>query len=99
MATAGLGIHNVGDGIVGRGVLLDVARHLSADPLQGAFAIGPDELDATAAAHGIDVQAGDSVLVRTGWLGASLAAGGARFPGGEPGLRPGAPTRRCGSPC
>lgn len=65
-----LGVHHHGNGIVGRGVLLDAARIGGLDPFDGV--IGPALLDATAAAQGVEVQAGDIILVRTGWLGAWL---------------------------
>lgn len=51
---------------VGRGVLLDVARHLGVDRIPKGHAITPDELDATAAAQGVAVGPGDLLLVRTG---------------------------------
>jgi kynurenine formamidase len=51
---------------VGRGVLLDVARHLGVDRLPKGHAITPEELDATAAAQAVEVRAGDILLVRTG---------------------------------
>lgn len=64
-------------GIVGRGVLLDVPRHLSgkgspADPF-GGFAITADLLATVAAEQGVDFRAGDILLVRTGWMAAYLA--------------------------
>ena len=64
--------------IVGRGVLLDVARHLESagnafDPMTSR-AITADELAATANAHGVDVRPGDILLVRTGWERAYMAA-------------------------
>ena len=66
-------------GIVGRGVLLDVARYLAAqgDPIDpmSSRAIKAAELDATASAQGVALEPGDILLVRTGWLGAYLAAG------------------------
>ena len=65
-------------GIVGRGVLLDVARHLEAqgDPIDpmSSRAIKPSELDATASAHGVALEPGDVLLVRTGWTRGYLAA-------------------------
>ena len=64
-----LGIHHLARGIVGRAVLLDVARHMGVDRLEPGFPVGPDELDATATAQGVGVGAGDIVLVRTGHLG------------------------------
>jgi kynurenine formamidase len=63
-----LGIHHQSQGVVGRGVLLDVGRIAELDPFDGV--IGPELLEATAAAHGVHVQPGDILLVRTGWLGA-----------------------------
>jgi kynurenine formamidase len=65
-----LGVHHHGNGILGRGVLLDAARVGGLDPFEGV--IGPDLLDKTAVAHGVEVGAGDIVLIRTGWLGAWL---------------------------
>jgi hypothetical protein len=64
-------------GIVGRGVLLDVARHFGAltgaplDPFAGT-AILPGQLTATAARQGVTLQPGDIVCVRTGWSGEFL---------------------------
>jgi hypothetical protein len=71
-----LGIHHLATGIVGRAVLLDVARTVGVDHLAPGFAIGPDELDRTCTAQGVAVGAGDVLLVRTGHLGwqRSLAA-------------------------
>jgi kynurenine formamidase len=55
-------------GIVGRGVLLDVARHTEIAPDSG-FLVTPDLLDATAAAQGVEVRTGDVLCVRVGWVG------------------------------
>ena len=55
-------------GIAGRGVLLDVARRVDI-PGDEAFAITPDLLDETAAAQGVELEMGDVLCVRTGWLG------------------------------
>lgn len=57
----------VADGIVGRGVLLDVARALGVDCLEPGYAITPADLDATAAAQNIQMQPGDILMVRTGY--------------------------------
>ncbi|HEY3833741.1 MAG TPA: cyclase family protein [Acidimicrobiia bacterium] len=65
-----LGMHKLAaQGIVGRGVLLDVARHLGVDRIDGGFGIGADELEGTARAQGVEVAPGDIVLVRTGQVG------------------------------
>jgi hypothetical protein len=60
-------------GIAGRGVLLDVARYLDADdrPVDcaGRVEIMPADLEGCAAAQGTEIETGDILLVRTGWLG------------------------------
>jgi kynurenine formamidase len=54
--------------IVGRGILLDVAGAKGVEALPGAYGItGQDLADAERAAK-LSVQAGDTVLVRTGWV-------------------------------
>lgn len=62
-------IANVRDGIAGRGVLLDVARHRGVEALEDGTEILPDELSECAAAQGVVVEPGDIVLVRTGRTG------------------------------
>jgi kynurenine formamidase len=63
--------HWVEHGIVGRGVLIDVARHqdLLGDPLiqTEGRSIGPDEISAVAGAQGVELRAGDVLCVRLGW--------------------------------
>jgi kynurenine formamidase len=72
-----LGIeHWVEHGMVGRGVLLDVAAHLERggeplDPFEPR-ALGPDVLEATAAEQGVELRGGDFLCVRLGWTGAYL---------------------------
>lgn len=56
-----------GAGIVSRGVLLDVASVVGVEALDEGYAISSEELDAAAAAHGVEMEAGDVVLVRTGY--------------------------------
>lgn len=59
------------EGIVGRGVLLDVPRAEGVTALEGGRAVTPDDLEATAAAQGVTVGPGDIVLLRTGrWTAA-----------------------------
>lgn len=67
-----LGIqHAAARGIVGRGVLLDVARHLGEQgrplDLHRAEAITTATLDDVAAAQGVELLAGDILLIHTGW--------------------------------
>jgi kynurenine formamidase len=54
------------DGIVGRGVLLDIPRLRGVAFIEPNDAIGPEELSAAEAAQGVSVGAGDILLVATG---------------------------------
>ncbi len=83
-------------GIVGRGVLLDIARHFEKggrflDPA-AAVAIGPEDLGESYRREGVEPKLGDVLLVRTGWLRwylnetsseerARIAAGMVKYPG------------------
>jgi len=78
------GIDKVG-AIVGRGVLLDVARHHDVDVLDAGYAIGGEELGAVAAAESVDLHEGDIVLVRTGWP-AVFSAAPERYGRDQPGV-------------
>jgi len=61
------GIDKQGKGIAGRGVLLDVARHLNRKWLEMGEVITPGHLEACAVAARIEFCSGDIVCVRTGW--------------------------------
>jgi kynurenine formamidase len=61
------GIHQLST-VVGRGVLLDVARARGLDVLAPGHPISPDDLDAACALGGVTVTPGDIVLVRTGQM-------------------------------
>lgn len=70
--TTTLGIQTYAEaGIVGRGVLLDVERHLAAEerPIDQStsYEIGVEDLEATAERQGVRFEDGDILLVRTGW--------------------------------
>lgn len=54
------------DGIVGRGVLLDLPRATGVPFLDPGPEITPDDLEAAERAHGLTVGVGDIVLIRTG---------------------------------
>ena len=65
-------LHNAidkqGNGITGRGVLLDIARLKGVPWLEGGTVITPDDLDeAIERQGGVDVGPGDVLLFRTGW--------------------------------
>jgi kynurenine formamidase len=67
------GVENLSSRIVTRGVLLDVARHRDVSALPGGEAITADELDRVAAAQGVEIEAGDALLVRTGFMSTYVA--------------------------
>lgn len=81
-----LGIENIGKDVVGRGVLLDVARYKGVEWLEMGEVVTPQDLDATAAAANVEIQPGDILCVRTGWRRKFLADGAEAFGSGEPGL-------------
>jgi kynurenine formamidase len=62
-----LGIETQAPGIVGRGVLLDVAAHCGVEWLASGEVIQPALLDEVAEAQNVQVSEGDILLVRTGW--------------------------------
>ena len=76
------------DRIVGRGVLLDLPRSLGLRWCEPGQAIGPDQLDACAAAQGVAVREGDILLVRIGHIAMCRDAGAwGDYAGGDaPGL-------------
>jgi kynurenine formamidase len=77
--------------IVGRGVLLDVARHRGVRHLEAGAVINPEDLDATAEAQGVSVGEADIVIVRTGWWQRFLELPQGQLWGPSPGL-----SWRCG---
>lgn len=79
------GVRVMRSGIVGRGVLLDVAAAAGLPWLQPGSFIGPDLLDAAEARAGVTVGAGDVVIVHTG-LEAREAVQGPEDPEDRAGL-------------
>ena len=63
-----LGIEQQRDCFVGRGVLVDVARHQGIEACPARQVITPLMLDDALAAQGIELRSGDMLLVRTGHL-------------------------------
>jgi kynurenine formamidase len=76
------------DRIVGRGVLLDIARAKGVAWLEPGEAIHAADLDAAAASQRVDIGRGDIVLIRTGQIAQCRAEGswGAYAGGAAPGL-------------
>lgn len=69
---------------INRGVLLDVARFKKVDALAPGQEITAADLEATAKTQGIEILAGDSVLIRTGY-GRFFEADRAKYSGFRPG--------------
>jgi kynurenine formamidase len=61
-----LGIHELRDGVVSRGVLLDVPAARGVQYLEAGEPIFPDDLERAEAHAGLRVEAGDILFVRTG---------------------------------
>lgn len=79
-----LGIENYPkDKLVNRAVLLDVARYKKVDMLAPGEEITAADLEATAKAQNVEIRAGDSVLIRTGW--GKLFGDKAKYMGLRPG--------------
>jgi kynurenine formamidase len=82
------GIEKFANKMVGRGVLLDVARHKGVDCLDDGYPITVADLDGTAHAQGVEVRRADFVIVRTGQMEDRLRKGewGGYAGGPAPGL-------------
>lgn len=61
--------------IVGRAVLLDVCALHGVDALESPYFVTSDDLDSCARRQGVELRAGDIILVRTGWLGRFMSEG------------------------
>ena len=74
--------------IVARGVLIDMAAHYGAEILPEGTAYTREDIEAAAAAQGVEIREGDVVLFHSGWL--NLLDGEtpdpARYVAAEPGL-------------
>ncbi|HEV7679850.1 MAG TPA: cyclase family protein [Candidatus Dormibacteraeota bacterium] len=81
------GIDKVHADFVGRGVLLDVARHLGVTSLPPGHAITAAELDDCAASQQTALQPGDILLIRTGLMAlTNRGEDWSSFDGEQPGL-------------
>ncbi|MEI6374805.1 MAG: cyclase family protein [Actinomycetes bacterium] len=61
-----LGVETIAP-IMRRGVLLDVARARGVDFLEAGYLVTAEDLQAAVDAHGVVIEEGDCILVRTGW--------------------------------
>lgn len=80
------GIHNL-PYLVGRGVLLDIARWKGVEHLGPGEPVTAEDLSACARAQGVEPGPGDILLVRTGWY-RLFHRDRALFDSAEPGLDP-----------
>ena len=76
-------------GLIGRGVLLDVARHKGVAHLDNSYVVTPEDLDACARDEKVEIKPGDIVLVRTGYI-SEFKKDTRLYESGEPG-----PGRAC----
>jgi len=56
-------------GVVGRGILIDIARHRGKECLERAEVITIEDLKEAAEAQGLTIEKRDILLLRTGWIG------------------------------
>lgn len=77
-ATA-LAITGLREGVVTRGVLLDVAASEGVPWLPGGYGVGPEALEAAERRQGVTVEPGDVVLLRTGFGRRRVEEGNAAF--------------------
>jgi kynurenine formamidase len=61
-----LSVHHAREGIITRGILLDIPALLGTEWLPPEYQVSPAELDAAAARKGVEVREGDVVLLYTG---------------------------------
>ncbi|HKA04840.1 MAG TPA: cyclase family protein [Acidimicrobiales bacterium] len=75
-------------GVVGRGILLDMARHRGKEVLDVGETFTHQDLLACAAAQGVEIRKRDIVLIRTGWIAKFYKVSREEFYGNfvEPGL-------------
>jgi kynurenine formamidase len=86
---AALGIEHARNRMVGRGVLLDVARFKQVEYLEDGYGISNDELDACAKAQNVEIRRGDFVIIRTGQMERCVKEGqwGGYAGGDAPGVK------------
>jgi len=61
------GVQIIADGVVTRGVLLDIAKVRGVEWMGPGDGIMPEDLEAAEKAAGVTIQPGDALLYRTGW--------------------------------
>jgi kynurenine formamidase len=72
--------------LVGRGVMLDMAKHFGVEVMAAGQGIMTADIKAAAAAQGVEIRQGDVVLFHTGWTDGKLTSDPKAWVSGEPGL-------------
>ena len=80
-----LGTHNVPP-LVGRAVIVDMAKHFGKDHLAAGEHFGSEDIKAAAEAQGVTFGEGDIVLFHTGWTENMLESDPTAWVSGEPGV-------------
>ncbi len=80
-----LGVHNVPP-LVGRAVILDMAKHAGKKHLDAGEHFGEADIKAAAKEQGVSIGKGDIVLFHTGWTENMLDADPKAWVSGEPGV-------------
>src|SRR3978361_1605152 len=84
MGAAKCGIEKTKNKMVGRGVLLDVARYKGVDSLEDGYGMTNEDLYETAKKQKTELKRGDYVIVRTGMMERCQRAGSwDGYPGGD----------------
>jgi kynurenine formamidase len=73
--------------LVGRGVLIDMAKHFGVDSLAAGQSFGSADIRQAVADQGVRFQEGDVILIHTGWTDAMLESDPATWVATEPGIR------------
>jgi kynurenine formamidase len=66
-------------GVVGRGVLVDIARHRGKDVLDKGETFTHEDVVAAAQAQGTPIEKHDVLVIRTGWIGAFYRSDRSKF--------------------
>ena len=72
--------------MVGRGVMIDIAKQMGVDSLQAGQAITSDDIKAAMKSQGVTVGEGDVVLLHTGYTDATLKQNPSLWAGSIPGI-------------
>lgn len=83
---ASSGIENLKDGVLSRGILIDVPRLKGVDYLAPGTPVLASDIEAWEREAGVRIEAGDVVLIRTGRWARRAATGPASLQGGSPGV-------------